>query len=116
MAPAILQASLGATVSKQKSQLEDPPWRGHCPKRPSPGEGSLGDNSEAFVTKRASLGNESESGFMPTDLPTSWASHLALISTGTSASVFESKGLSSGSTCIALGKRINVSELLLPLA
>lgn len=35
---------------------------------------------------------------MPLDLPISWASHLALIFTGTSDGVFKAEGLSSGST------------------
>lgn len=55
-----------------------------------------GNSSGTSVTKRASLGNESEGGFLPRDLPISWASYLALASTGTFAVVLESKSLSSG--------------------
>lgn len=54
---------------------------------------------------------------MPVDLPISWASHLALISTGTSAVVFASKDLSSGSPELlwATSTLINLSEPLFPL-
>lgn len=59
---------------------------------------SPGDSSRHSVTGNASLGNGNEGGLMPIDLPISWASHLALISTGTSAVVSEIKGLNSDST------------------
>lgn len=47
---------------------------------------------------------------MPTDLPISRASYLALASRGSFAVVFESKGLSSGSPSELPWTRDNVSE------
>lgn len=66
---------------------ESRPWRGLWDALEVPMR-----QQQALITKRASLGNESQGGFMPFDLPISWASHLALITAGTSAGVLETEG------------------------